>query len=781
MLESFLGLYIQNGEQRKKGNGQSIALKAKKEYSDDETSTSESDDEEYSMAIRNFKMIFRRKSRFVRQLREKKKSSGKGMIRKARVIGNVLDAVIRIISLAKVQILHGTRNKKAFVGGCSVVAVRMDHGRESDNEKDLRSNVAGGNKDLRSDVAAGASSKLTGVVNRSQKGSDYTGACSKHPSATNSPLNGSRSVGNVTRHAKVKRKFSMEEKTIVWEVETDFASPLKPTWDDVADIRKVDDLKQSNDVGNILHEETVGASGTNVKRIVVATASSNDGVQSIAHDVNGSSLLMKKGSYASVINASAQVNSTNNKGFNGGVHSGTTHFESQVTKKVNFRSLVNEERVYNYDTVLPMLAMKNVKNRHANSLIKFVRALVEINVDFVLEHKVSIAIPMEDGTRYTRERVNYLDTPSDKYTNIVREHVNASTVCTNSDGFTKVKRKKNKGKEVDLPPRSRHIDGNIHRSQNPTQNHSQKYQASIQNLKTKFDRLADKQSGRPSGSLPSNTQPNLKGHNSKAYQPPQALNEHVNVVFTRSGKSYNPPVNPNDQQENYEILVNFDIDDEDDQPTPQPKTQNPKPAKETLLPKPYKLKILYPRHLRKEKMEAQYGKFLDMIHAIRINIPLIDVLAGMPNNGKFLKELISKKHKIEQIFAAFLSDESSTMIQTKLHPNSEILEAFLFHKQLNLGVGTERMIFNIDSAMKHSYSNDDTCFSIDVIDEILEDFDALLDEGSKILHSIEGTLLEEEIFTEFDEFMAMTVDENSNSESDTKEPPFEKITINTNY
>ncbi|GJV26910.1 reverse transcriptase domain-containing protein [Tanacetum coccineum] len=57
-------------------------------------------------------------------------------------------------------------------------------------------------------------------------------------------------------------------------------------------------------------------------------------------------------------------------------------------------------------------------------------------------------------------------------------------------------------------------------------------------------------------------------------------------------------------------------------------------------------------------------------------------------------------------------------------------------KQLNLGVGTEQMIFNIDSAMKHSYSNDDT---------------------------------------------SMTVDENSDSESDTEEPPFEKITINTDY
>ncbi|GJX69653.1 hypothetical protein Tco_0305380 [Tanacetum coccineum] len=79
--------------------------------------------------------------------------------------------------------------------------------------------------------------------------------------------------------------------------------------------------------------------------------------------------------------------------------------------------------------------------------------------------------------------------------------------------------------------------------------------------------------------------------------------------------------------------------------------------------------------------------------------------------------------------------------------------------------------------MKHSYSNDDTCFSIDVIDEILEeDFDALLDEGSKILYSIEGTILEEKLFAEFDEFMAMTVEENSKSESNTEEPPFEKIT-----
>ncbi|GJS56568.1 reverse transcriptase domain-containing protein [Tanacetum coccineum] len=75
-----------------------------------------------------------------------------------------------------------------------------------------------------------------------------------------------------------------------------------------------------------------------------------------------------------------------------------------------------------------------------------------------------------------------------------------------------------------------------------TKNH----QALIRSLEAKFDRLADNQSGRPFGSLPSNMQPNSKGSLSKPYQPPQAQNEHVNAVFTQSGKSYDPPVNPND-------------------------------------------------------------------------------------------------------------------------------------------------------------------------------------------------------------------------------------------
>ncbi|GJZ86025.1 retrovirus-related pol polyprotein from transposon TNT 1-94 [Tanacetum coccineum] len=52
----------------------SIALKAKKESSDEECSTSGSEDEEYAMAVRDFKKFFKTRGRFVRQPRNDKKT-----------------------------------------------------------------------------------------------------------------------------------------------------------------------------------------------------------------------------------------------------------------------------------------------------------------------------------------------------------------------------------------------------------------------------------------------------------------------------------------------------------------------------------------------------------------------------------------------------------------------------------------------------------------------------------------------------------------------------------
>ncbi|GJZ64740.1 zf-CCHC domain-containing protein [Tanacetum coccineum] len=57
-----------------KGERISLALKAKKESSDEECSTSESEDEEYAMAVGDFKKFFKRRGRFIRQPRNDKKT-----------------------------------------------------------------------------------------------------------------------------------------------------------------------------------------------------------------------------------------------------------------------------------------------------------------------------------------------------------------------------------------------------------------------------------------------------------------------------------------------------------------------------------------------------------------------------------------------------------------------------------------------------------------------------------------------------------------------------------
>ncbi|GJR14796.1 zf-CCHC domain-containing protein [Tanacetum coccineum] len=102
---------------RKREQSRSIALKARKESSDD-SSTSDSEDEEYAIAVRDFKKFFKRRGRFVRQPHEERKSfqrnkddkNGKGE-RKCFKCGDPNHLIGECPKLSKYQ------NQKAFVGG----------------------------------------------------------------------------------------------------------------------------------------------------------------------------------------------------------------------------------------------------------------------------------------------------------------------------------------------------------------------------------------------------------------------------------------------------------------------------------------------------------------------------------------------------------------------------------------------------------------------------------------------------------------------------------------
>ncbi|GJX62250.1 reverse transcriptase domain-containing protein [Tanacetum coccineum] len=273
--------------------------------------------------------------------------------------------------------------------------------------------------------------------------------------------------------------------------------------------------------------------------------------------------------------------------------------------------------------------------------------------------------------------------------------------------------------------------------------------------------------------------------------------------------TYDPPVNPNAKPAVF-------LDDSEDKAKEVEKEAEPLPKKPTHADPPplkaYKPKIPYPQRLHKEKMEARYAKFLDMIKEVRINVPLVDVLAGMPNYGKFLKDLVSNKSKMEKISVAFLTEECSAILQNKLpsklgDPRSFLIPCKFANSveylaladlgasinlmpyslytalsgttlkptrmsirlanhtyQYTMGV-TENMLVQvgkfifpvdfviykwrkiieedratilIDKAMQHSHLNNDTCFRMDVIDEVIEDeLDALLDNSKPFLNNFE--------------------------------------------
>ncbi|GJR98828.1 zf-CCHC domain-containing protein [Tanacetum coccineum] len=108
----------------------SLALKAKKESSDEECSTSGSEDEEYAMAVRDFKKFFKRRGRFVRQPRNDKKTFQRSRDDKNdksdRKCFRCDDPNHLIEECAK---LPKDKNQRAFVGGSW-----SDSG-EEDNEK----------------------------------------------------------------------------------------------------------------------------------------------------------------------------------------------------------------------------------------------------------------------------------------------------------------------------------------------------------------------------------------------------------------------------------------------------------------------------------------------------------------------------------------------------------------------------------------------------------------------------------------------------------------------
>ncbi|GJU31905.1 hypothetical protein Tco_1175494 [Tanacetum coccineum] len=169
-------------------------------------------------------------------------------------------------------------------------------------------------------------------------------------------------------------------------------------------------------------------------------------------------------------------------------------------------------------------------------------------------------------------------------------------------------------------------------------------------------------------------------------------------------------------------------------------------------------------------------------------------------------DLVSNKSKMEQIYVAFLTKECSSILQNKIllklgDPISFLIPCKLANSVeylalADLGTSINLMLYSLyatlsgttldptrmnfvilqmeeddrvplilgrpflyidDAIIRHSHVNDDTCFRMDVIDEITEDeLDALVDDSKPFLNTSEK-INETPLDKEFDEFMSGNV------------------------
>nr|XP_016513179.1 PREDICTED: uncharacterized protein LOC107830210 [Nicotiana tabacum] len=199
-------------------------------------------------------------------------------------------------------------------------------------------------------------------------------------------------------------------------------------------------------------------------------------------------------------------------------------------------------------------------------------------------------------------------------------------------------------------------------AENPQRFFNQKQQATdekvesqhsaIKNLEIQVSQLATLMSGQIKGSLPSNTEKNPK--------------EHFKAISLQSGKTLDDPYA--DRQGNPQEVeqVNESKNKRDSELLKEQKDKGKRVQENELMTNPYSVPLPFPQKLKREKLDKQFSKFLEILKQLYINIPFTYALKQMPAYAKFLKEILSSKRKLEEVSVIMLTEKCSVILQNKL-------------------------------------------------------------------------------------------------------------------
>ncbi|XP_061352399.1 uncharacterized protein LOC133297303 [Gastrolobium bilobum] len=168
---------------------------------------------------------------------------------------------------------------------------------------------------------------------------------------------------------------------------------------------------------------------------------------------------------------------------------------------------------------------------------------------------------------------------------------------------------------------------------------------------------------------------------------PSSPSEKIKVVTLRSGKTTTQPTTLHEEEEHNKAS---EATSEEEQQQPATDEQNPQLGKEvetnenqvdrsqTISPtqsKQIPAKILFPQRTKKQQDDKQFGKFLDILKQLHINIPLVDALEQMLRYVKFMKDVLSKKRGITEYETVKMTQESCQYLG-KLPPKLQDLGSF---------------------------------------------------------------------------------------------------------
>ncbi|KAI5348637.1 hypothetical protein L3X38_001524 [Prunus dulcis] len=104
--------------------------------------------------------------------------------------------------------------------------------------------------------------------------------------------------------------------------------------------------------------------------------------------------------------------------------------------------------------------------------------------------------------------------------------------------------------------------------------------------------------------------------------------------------------------------------------------KNKQPPSKNLTPKSYVPPIPFPQRLKKNKQDVQFSKCLEIFKKLPITVPFSEALEQMSSYGKFLKDALSKKRRLEDTEMVELTEECSAAIQRQLPPKRKDLGRF---------------------------------------------------------------------------------------------------------